>query len=103
MIFFSIAAAFVGILLGFRFKIFVLVPTMVFLIAVIIVDGVIFGHSLGVIALSAFAATASLQVGYLVGGVLQQASHLRTRATTIVSTPHERASDRVREPGLLHQ
>jgi hypothetical protein len=103
MIIFPTAAAFVGILLGFRFKIAVLVPTMLLLIAVIIVHGISVGHGLSVIVLTAFGTIASLQIGYLLGGILQQAtSHLLTRTTAPLATPHERTSDRVRRTGLLH-
>jgi hypothetical protein len=66
MIVFLIAAI-AGILLGLRFKVFVLVP------AVLIAAGVaiIIGHGLKMVVLTMLATTALLQIGYILGCVVR--------------------------------
>jgi hypothetical protein len=56
-----------GMVLGQRFKVLVLLPAMVFLLLVAIGVGMANAQGLGPTALMAVGALASLQVGYLAG------------------------------------
>ncbi len=66
MVFFIIGAI-AGILLGLRFKVFVLVPAILLAMVVIIRSS----HGLKVIALTLFGTVVLLQIGYIVGRVLR--------------------------------
>jgi len=59
--------AIVGILLGVRFKVFVLLPAILVAAGVIIITG----HGLKVIALTLLSTVVLLQVGYFVGAYLR--------------------------------
>jgi hypothetical protein len=75
---FVIAGILVGVLLGLlRFKVLVLVPTIVVAACAIIVAG----HELKVIALTMLATVVLLQIGYLVGCIARVYgdAHLRAR------------------------
>jgi hypothetical protein len=71
----------VGILLGLRFKVFILIPVILVAAGAIIVAG----HGLKVIVLTVVATAALLQIGYVVGcaargyvdGYLQERTALR--------------------------
>ena len=65
MVVFLITGAIAGLMLGLRFRIFVLVPTVVLATLVIIVSGS--GHKLSVIVLTVVGTAVSLQLGYIVG------------------------------------
>jgi hypothetical protein len=64
---FCIFGAIAGILLGLRFKVFVLVPAILLAVVVIILSS----HGLKVIALTVFGTVVLLQIGYIVGCVLR--------------------------------
>jgi hypothetical protein len=73
---FLVAGAIIGILLGLRFKVLVLVPASVLATVVIILSesGHILsesGHELSVIVLTLVGTLVSLQMGYLAGGILR--------------------------------
>ena len=83
MIVFLIIGAFAGIMLGLRFKVFVLGPATLLVTAAITVSGIASGHEPRIIALTVFGTLASLQIGYFVGGILQvmTPAHLLARTT----------------------
>jgi hypothetical protein len=82
LVFIIFAGAIVGALVGFRFKISVLAPAILFAIAGIIVNGILCDHGPRMIALTALVAAVSLQIGYFVGGILQDGSaHLPAQTT----------------------
>jgi hypothetical protein len=66
---FLVAGAIIGILLGLRFKVLVLVPASVLAAVVIILSES--GHELSVIVLTLGGTLVSLQIGYIAGGVLR--------------------------------
>jgi hypothetical protein len=69
----------VGMLLGLRFKVFILVPVILVAAGAIIVAG----HGLKVIFLTVVATAASLQIGYVLGCVVRVYvdAHLQERTT----------------------
>lgn len=67
MMFFFIISAFLGILLGLRFKVLALVPAILFLTIVVILTS----HGDRVIAPTVFGTIVLLQFGYLVGCVFR--------------------------------
>jgi hypothetical protein len=69
MAIFLVAGAIIGILLGLRFKVLVLVPASVLATVVIILSES--GHELSVIVLTLVGTLVSLQMGYLAGGILR--------------------------------
>jgi hypothetical protein len=85
MVVFLIIATITGILLGLRFKVFVLVP------AVLIASGavIITGHGPKIIALTMLAATALLQIGYIFGCIVRVYADAYLPART---TPRHRLS-----------
>ena len=56
-----------GILLGTRFKFFVLVPAVVFVSVAIVAAGVVHAETIGSIVMGVVIASVCLQVGYLAG------------------------------------
>lgn len=71
MISFPIIGLIGGTLLGLRFKVLALLPTILFATSGVAVNGIVSGHGLKVIALTAFGTVALLQLGYVVGCVLK--------------------------------
>ena len=69
MTIFLVAGAIIGILLGLRFKVLVLVPASVLATVVIILSES--DHELSVIVLTLVGTLVSLQMGYLAGGILR--------------------------------
>jgi hypothetical protein len=69
MTIFLVAGAIIGILLGLRFKVLVLVPASVLAAVVIILSES--GHELSVIVLTLVGTLVSLQMGYIAGGILR--------------------------------
>jgi hypothetical protein len=69
MTIFLVAGAIIGILLGLRFKVLVLVPASVLAAVVIILSES--GHELSVIVLTLVGTLVSLQMGYFAGGILR--------------------------------
>jgi hypothetical protein len=65
---------FVGIILGLRFKILVLVPTLLVAVGIVATVGIAEGHHLSAILLTVFGLIVSLQIGYVVGCVSQHPS-----------------------------
>jgi hypothetical protein len=65
---------FVGIILGLRFKILVLVPTLLVAVGIVAMVGILDGHHLSAILLTVFSLIVSLQIGYVVGCVSQHPS-----------------------------
>jgi len=68
---FLVTGATIGILLGLRFKVLVLVPASVLATVVIIIIISRSGHELSVIVLTLVGTLVSLQVGYIAGSVLR--------------------------------
>jgi hypothetical protein len=66
---FLVTGAIVGILLGLRFKVLVLVPASVLASVVIIISQS--GHQLSMIVLTLAGTVVSLQMGYIVGSVFR--------------------------------
>jgi len=68
-----------GILLGLRFSVFVLVPSILLATGVILASG----HELKIIAFTVFGTAVSLQFGYLVGCIVRvmAAAYLQARGT----------------------
>jgi len=67
-----IISAIAGILLGLRFKVFVLVPAVVLLAAMVVLGaGAVGGRGLVSTGLMVLGAVASLQIGYVAGVLLQ--------------------------------
>lgn len=75
MIFFFVIGAIAGILLGLRFKVFVLVPATLLVAAVVVAGG---NQPAVMIALTAVGTVALLQIGYLVGCTARSLLHKRT-------------------------
>jgi hypothetical protein len=71
-----IIGAIVGILLGCRFKVFVLLPAILVAAGVIIVTV----HGLKIIALTLLITVVSLQIGYFAGASLRARSQPHSRA-----------------------
>jgi hypothetical protein len=69
MTIFLVTGAIIGILLGLRFKVLVLVPASVLATVVIILSGI--GHELSVTVLTLVGTLVALQMGYLAGSVLR--------------------------------
>jgi hypothetical protein len=67
MMIFIIIGTIAGILLGLRFKVFVLVPAILIAACAIIVTG----HGLKAIVLTVLATAALLQIGYILGCVVR--------------------------------
>jgi hypothetical protein len=67
-----------GVVLGLRFKVFVLAPAMLLATAVTIASGIMRGHAPSFVALATLGTLVSLQIGYLVGSVLQGCLPMRT-------------------------
>jgi hypothetical protein len=81
MIVFLVIGTIASILLGMRFKVFVLVPATLLAAAVIIASG----HQPKVaMALTVLATTVFLQIGYLVGGVVQVMARAQLQRRTTV-------------------
>jgi hypothetical protein len=80
MMIFIIIGTLAGILLGLRFKVFVLVPAILIAACAIIVTG----HGLKVIVLTALATAAVLQIGYILGCVVRvyAGAYLQGRTTS---------------------
>ena len=71
MIGFLVVGAVAGMMLGFRFRVLVLVPATLFVAGVVAVAGLVGGQQLRVIALTAVVTAALLQIGYIAGCVVQ--------------------------------
>ena len=87
MMVFLIIAIIAGMLLGLRFKVFVLVPAVVIASVAVIITG----HGLKIIALTMLATTALLQIGYIFGCVVRVYAAASLPART---TPRYRLSTR---------
>ena len=87
MIVFLVVATLAGVLLGMRFKVFVLAPATLLSAAVIIASG----HQPKVaMALTVLATTVLLQIGYLVGLAIRAMARARLqRRTTAGRALHE--------------
>jgi hypothetical protein len=71
MAIFLVAVAIIGILLGLRFKVLVLVPASVLAAVVIILILSESAHELSVIVLTLVGTLVALQMGYIAGGILR--------------------------------
>jgi hypothetical protein len=74
MLVFVVTGAIAGMLLGVRFKVLVLVPA--FLVAAVVISLNGSGHTLSSIVLTVLATVVSLQIGYIIGSVLERRAHL---------------------------
>jgi len=77
-----------GIILGLRFRVLVLVPATLFAAGVVAVVGLAGGQLGAVIALTMAGTAALLQVGYLVGCVLEVANPVRLPKRTTAGYTH---------------
>ena len=66
---FLVAGATIGMLLGLRFRVLVLVPAILLATVVIILSGS--GHKLNTIVLTLIGTVVSLQLGYITGSILR--------------------------------
>ena len=80
---FLIVAVFVGIGLGLRFNIFVLVPAILIGIVLITLSNIATRQGTGVILVTAFASVVLLQIGYIAGRVLKVASQTHSSTWTL--------------------
>ena len=71
MIGFLAIGAVAGMMLGFRFRVLVLVPATLFVAGVVTAVGLVGGQQFRVIALTAVLTAVLLQVGYIVGCVVE--------------------------------
>jgi hypothetical protein len=71
---FLTVGAFAGIMLGLRFNVFVLVPTILLAVVVITLSDIANRQSIGVIVITALATVVLLQIGYLGGRILKVAT-----------------------------
>jgi hypothetical protein len=70
----------VGVVLGLRYKVFVLIPAMCVALAIVVLDAVAYGDGLRRVVLVMFSIATSLQLGYILGSiVVYTISPLRTR------------------------
>ncbi len=83
---FLAVGTFVGIILGLRFGVFILVPAILLAIAVIAPVDMATRQSDGVILVTVFATAALLQMGYLVGRVFKVAVETHAPAWTLTSS-----------------
>lgn len=67
----AIVAALIGVVLGLRFKVFVLAPAIVSASAVILVNGLVLGSSYWSILLAALLTVTALQAGYFAGSAIR--------------------------------
>jgi hypothetical protein len=72
MVVFLITGAIIGVLLGLRFKVLVLVPASVLAAIAVIVNG---RGDLSVIVLTLVGTLVSLQVGYIAGSIIRFLAH----------------------------
>jgi hypothetical protein len=79
MLFFLIAGAIAGVLLGLRFKVLVILPASLLAAIIIIATGS--RQQWGAIVLTLLATLASLQIGYVVGSILRTLVRARLPAT----------------------
>lgn len=77
MISFLAVGVVAGVMLGLRFRVLVLVPATVFVTAVVTAVGFAGGQHFRVIALAVLGTAALLQVGFVVGCVLEVAAPWR--------------------------
>ena len=80
MIGFLAIGAVAGMMLGFRFRVLVLVPATLFVAGVVTAVGLVGGQQFRVIALTAVLTAALLQVGYIAGCVVEVVRPWRSRA-----------------------
>ena len=97
MIGFLAIGAVVGIILGLRFKVLVLVPASLLSTGVVTAVGLLDGQQLKLIALTAVGVAALLQIGYVVGCVVEVAAPWRVagksgRMTSLPPTGHRAAA-----------
>ena len=71
MIILILLSVLVGAALGLRFKVFVLVPVICGTLAIVVVDGIARGDSLWRLALTMIVIATVLQLGYVLGNVVQ--------------------------------
>ncbi len=81
---FLAVGTFVGITLGLRFSVFILVPATLLAIAVIALIDIAARQNAGVILVTVFATAALLQIGYVVGRVLNAAAEPYVPAWTLM-------------------
>jgi hypothetical protein len=77
----------VGVMLGLRFKVLILVPAIGFSALGIVANGIVIGESLWRLALVAVVAVTAIQLGY-VGGTIAQV-FFRSGSAALRSSAHE--------------
>jgi hypothetical protein len=70
MLILTLVAVLIGVVLGLRFRVFVLVPVICGGLAIIVVDGVARGNGFLQLAFAMIATVAALQLGYFLGNVV---------------------------------
>jgi hypothetical protein len=66
-----VGAALLGATLALRFNVFALVPTTIFLLAIVAIDLLVRGDAIWWVGVAMFATAASLQLGYFAASLLQ--------------------------------
>jgi hypothetical protein len=89
MVFFLIIGTMAGIVLGLRFNVLVLIPAALLAAAVTVANGLASNHASGAILFGLLGTLASLQIGYLVGCVLQ-AYFSQTAARDDIDIPSQK-------------
>jgi hypothetical protein len=86
----AIVTLLTGALLGMRFKVLVLVPTVALAIVAVLAGGIAHHEEAGSIGLAMLIATIGLQVGYLGGLAANQAIMVVRAARVRKAMPHTR-------------
>jgi len=81
--------ALIGILLGLRFKVFVLLPPSGILFAFLAGGAIVYDSDFGHFAVMAVLAVVCMQGGYAVGSALHATLKPSTRQHPVSSPPHE--------------
>ncbi len=95
MIAFLIVSAIAGMMLGLRFKVFVLGPATLLATAAATVIGIGSSHEAKTIALTVFGTTASLQIGYFTGCILLPWFSRTYRHGPYTLSPHQLGAGKI--------
>jgi hypothetical protein len=82
-----VSALFIGVALGLRHNVFILVPASILSVGIILIVGIAGHDSVWAIVLITIAAVATLQVGYVVGTVIVPSAGGRQNVAGIAPVP----------------
>jgi hypothetical protein len=88
-----ISALFIGVALGLRHKVFILVPASILSVGVILIVGIVGHDGVWAIVFITIATVATLQVGYLVGTVIVPFARGRQNVVSIPQVPVKNAHE----------